>query len=92
MAVVITEMQALRDGAQVPAMPPRAQQELTIGGAVSAAFGGGTIIVEVDTDTDCRVEFGPDPDGNGFSVFIPAGFPRQFHAQPGHKVIAVAEA
>lgn len=92
MAVIVTEMQALRDGAQVPAMPPRAQQELTIGGAVSAAFGGGTIIVEIDTDTHCRVEFGAAPDGNGDTIYIPALTPRQFHVQPGHKVIAVAVA
>ena len=90
MAVIVTEFQGLRDKAQVPPVPPREQQSLTIGGAASAAFGRGTVIVEIDTDTACRVEFGADPAGTGDTIYIPALLPRQFHVQAGHKVIAVA--
>ncbi len=90
MAVIVTEFQALRDKAQVPPVPPREQQSLTIGGAASAAFGRGTTIVEIDSDTHCRIEFGVAPDGNGDTIYIPALLPRQFHVQAGHKVIAVA--
>lgn len=90
MAVIVTELQALRDKAQVAPVPPRGQQSITIGGAASAAFGRGTTMVEIDTDTECRVDFGADPDGNGYTLYVPASLPRQFHVQAGHKVIAVA--
>lgn len=90
MAVIVTELAQVRDRAPVPPVPPREQQSLTIGGAASAAFGGGTSMVEIDTDTACRVEFGANPDGNGDTFYIPATTPRQFHVIPGHKVIAIA--
>lgn len=90
MAVIVTEFQGLRDKAQVPPVPPREQQSLTIDGAASAAFGRGTTIVEIDSDTHCRVEFGTAPDGSGDTIYIPALLPRQFSVQAGHKVIAIS--
>ena len=90
MAVIVTELMVLRDRAPVPPTPPVEQQSITIGGAASAAFRGNTSMVEIDTDTACRVEFGAAPDGNGDTFYIPANIPRQFHVLSGHKVIAVA--
>lgn len=90
MAVTILELQSLRDWAQAIPVPERAKQSLTIGGAASAAFGRGTVVVEIDSPTHCRVEFGVNPAGTGNTFYIPALTPRQFNVMPGHKVIAVA--
>ncbi len=92
MAVKVTELAGIGLGgtAQIPMMPPIEQQSITISGAASAALKGGTVVVEIDSDTACRVEFGSAPAGTGDTVYIPALTPRQFGVQAGHKVIAVA--
>ena len=63
---------------------------ITIDGAASAAFKSGTAMVEIYSDTACRVEFGAAPTGSGPTWYVPANIPRQFGTKVGQKVIAVA--
>lgn len=94
MAVTITEMRGIGAGGGGVPVPDATQiatqQVIDADGSPSDPFASGVVLVEVDTDEDVRIEFGYDPDGDGFSFMVPAGFPRQFGVQPGWCAAAVA--
>jgi hypothetical protein len=79
----------------VPAlsMPPRAQQQVSIGGssAPSAAFGSGSYLIRVHTDTACRLEFGENPTATATSaVVLSADSAIVCNVQPGQKLAVIA--
>lgn len=92
--VEVFELAALRGDVPARPMPPIAKQVLTIGGAVSAGFNAGTLIVTIITTTACRVVFstvaGVDPTGAGITFPLAANTAYDFAVIPGRKVIAVA--
>ncbi len=95
--VTVLELQGLRGDAAVRPMPPLKKQVLSIGGAVSTAFLGGTAMVSIYTTTACKIEFSkldgtaPNGAGAGSGVFpIPATTWVDFSVRAGDQVIAVA--
>lgn len=90
--VIETQEPRHNNAGSVMKVPPLTSQSIDIAGAASAAFQGGTTMVWISSTTACKLEFGPDPDGNGDLIPIAASTLVPFDVQAGHKVIAVAAA
>lgn len=93
MAVTITEFGGVGGygvhGPIIDVTSVVAQQVIDVDEA-SDAFNAGTGAVQIDADESVRVEFGPDPDGEGITFPVDPGMPVQFGVQPGWKVYAIA--
>ena len=79
----------------VPALkvPPRVKQQLTFSGSSvqSAAFGSGSYLIRVHTDTVCRLEFGDNPTAAATSaIVLSAGDREVFNVNPGDKLAVIA--
>jgi hypothetical protein len=94
MATTLTEItgtgsQAFGKYANLPlidAAAPNIPAQMTLASATpSAAFGGSTYMVQIDSDVAVRVEFGANPTGTGVKYFVPAGDTREFGVLPGWK-------
>lgn len=73
-------------------MPPRAEQQVAIGGssAASAPFGLSTCFVRVSTDTTCRVAWGKVPTASATSTTrLVAGQTEYFGVNPGDSLAVI---
>lgn len=95
--VTVVEQQNFRGHQAILEAPFLATQTLSIGGAISAAFAGGTRTIMAYTTTSCTIELtslgGTAPDGAGAgsgaiplfaNVWLPIG------VRAGDQIIAVA--
>lgn len=70
----------------IDAAAPNIPAQMTlVSGTPSAAFGGSTFAVQIDSDVACRIEFGANPTGAGVKYFVPANDTREFGVLPGWK-------
>lgn len=92
----ITEIAAMgidAAGQPIPAatMPPVVSQTVPIGDSsvASAAFGGTTRFVQIDTDATCSLAFGANPTATTSDQRLPADRMRLFTVTPGQKVAVI---
>ena len=76
---------------QVPPTPPAAEQHVTIGSSStqSAAFGGTTHMVMVNTDAACSLAFGANPTAVATAHRMAANETRFYAVYPGELLAVI---
>ena len=78
------------DSAPIPAVPPVAEQKITIGVTTqSAAFNAATKMVRLHAEAACCVEFGADPIATTDNMRLAAGQTEYFGVSPGQKLAVI---
>ena len=80
------------ESAQVAMLPSLAEQRINIGGtsAASAAFGSGTLLIRVHTDSICHITVGSNPTATNSMARMVAGQTEYFGVKAGDKIAVIA--
>src|SRR5258705_13410127 len=81
-----------KPGPQCAGVPPLAEQTVSIGGGSvsSNAFGAGTVIVRLNTDTSCSIAFGASPTATASTMRMAADQTEDFNVTPGQKAALIS--
>lgn len=75
--------------------PPIVEQtalSISTSSAQSAAFGTGTKMIRICSDTACRYLVGTNPTATANSMYMDAGQVMELGVTPGHKIAAITTA
>lgn len=88
----ITEHNRWGFQAQVGVEPALATQTVSVGGSStqSSAFGDGTKLIRVNTDTTCSVAIGANPTATSSTTRLPANMTEYFRVEAGHKLAVIS--